>query len=231
MDADALSQLLAHARWVAVGIAFLAGLSFSFSPVALAVLPVSLAYVTRAREPRQALRYAGMFMLGMVVTQVLLGAAAGLAGEGVARIIGRYWGLFLGPVVMLLGLVWAGWIPLRLPALPLRARRATTLWGAFALGVPFSVTVCPVCTPALVALLGVAATTASALIGATLLLAFAVGRAVPIGVGASALGWAEHLPALRRYQHLLDIVGGVLLVFVGLYLLNAYFFWIPALAG
>jgi cytochrome c-type biogenesis protein len=231
MDVDSLSQILAHGQWLAMGIAFLAGLTFSFNPVALAALPVSLAYVTRAREPRQALQYGTMFALGMILTHGVLGAAAGAGGAGVATLIGRYWGLVLGPLLIVLGMLWVGWIRLRLPALGLRARRVGTLWGAFALGAPFSVAVCPICTPALAVLLGVAAGSASAFIGALLLLAFAVGRAIPIAFGASVIGWAERFPAMGRYQRWLDIGGGVLLVLAGLYLLNAYFFWIPALAA
>ena len=215
---------------MAVSVAFLAGLTFSFNPVALAVLPVSLAYVTRAREPRQALQYGAMFVLGMILTHVALGAAAGATGEGVAKLIGRYWGLVLGPVLIALGLAWAGWVPLRLPAVPLRARRATGLWGAFALGAPFSVAVCPVCTPALAVLLGIAASSSSILTGALLLLAFALGRAVPIALGSTAVGCAERFPAIRKYHRWLDVGGGVLLVLAGIYLLNAYFFLIPALA-
>ncbi len=231
MHPDSLSRLLVHGQWVAVGIAFLSGLTFSFNPVALAVLPVSMAYVTRAREPRQALEYGAMFVLGMLLTHILLGAAAGLGGEGVATLIGRYWGLVLGPVLIALGLVWAGWIPLHLPALPLRAQRAGTRWGAFALGAPFSVAVCPVCTPALAVLLGVAASTASAAIGAMLLLAFALGRAVPIALGTSALGVVERFPSIERYRRWFATFAGILLVLAGVYLLNAYFFWVPALAA
>ena len=231
MDADSLSQILAHGQGAAVGIAFLAGLTFSFNTVALAALPVSLAYVTRAREPRQAVQYGAMFVLGMILTHGVLGVAAGVSGAGVAMLIGRYWGLVLGPLLIVLGLVWVGWVRLRLPALVLRARRASSVWGAFALGVPFSVAVCPICTPALGVLLGVAAASASALTGALLLLAFALGRAIPIAFGTSAIGWAERFPAVGRYQRWLDIGGGVLLVLSGLYLLNAYFFWIPALAA
>jgi cytochrome c-type biogenesis protein len=80
-------------------------------------------------------------------------------------------------------------------------------------------------------LLGVAAGSASAFIGALLLLAFALGRAIPIVFGTSLIGWAERFPALGRYQRWLDIGGGVLLVLGGHYLLNAYFFWIPTLAA
>jgi len=63
------------------------------------------------------------------------------------------------------------------------------------------------------------------------LLAFALGRAIPIAFGTSVIGWAERFPAMERYQRWLDIGGGVLLILAGFYLLNAYFFWIPALAA
>jgi cytochrome c-type biogenesis protein len=84
--------------------------------------------------------------------------------------------------------------------LPIRAKRANSAWGAFALGVPFAIAVCPACTPALVVLLGVAATAGSALFGFTLLVAFALGRAVPIMLGAGAVGWLENLKPIARYR-------------------------------
>ena len=105
------------------------------------------------------------------------------------------------------------------------------MWGAFALGAPFSVAICPVCTPALIVLLGVAAGAGSPLFGVLLLLAFAIGRAVPIILGAWAMGVLESLTPLRRSQELFEILGGVTLILSGPYILNAYFFVVPALAG
>jgi cytochrome c-type biogenesis protein len=72
--------------------------------------------------------------------------------------------------------------------------------GAFLLGIPFSLAVCPFCTPALLILLGVAATIGSPLHAMALLLAFALGRAVPILIGAVAIGWLESIRFLGRYQ-------------------------------
>ncbi|WP_147073609.1 cytochrome c biogenesis CcdA family protein [Sulfuriferula plumbiphila] len=112
-----------------------------------------------------------------------------------------------------------------------RAKRATSGWGAFALGIPFSVAICPFCTPALVILLGVATGIGSPLFGATLLLAFALGRAVPIILGAWAIGWLESLKSLRHSQRIFEIIGALLLILSGLYMLNAYFYVIPALAA
>lgn len=223
-------QLVQQGVMAAATAAFLTGLVFSFNPVALAAVPVALAYVTKARETRQAALYGAMFVLGMLVTHVALGFLAGLGGSWVQGLLGRFWGLILGPVLILLGLVWTGWVRLPLPAFALRARRPQGTWGAFGLGVPFSIAVCPACTPALVVLLGVATTLGSAVTGAWLLLAFALGRAVPVVLGSVAVGWLENLRFLAAYRRGFEIAGGLTLVAAGVYMLNAVFIWVPALA-
>lgn len=57
MELETLRQLASQSVGIASGISLLAGLFFSLSPLAIAALPVPLAYVTRAREPREAFRY------------------------------------------------------------------------------------------------------------------------------------------------------------------------------
>lgn len=230
MDADALRQAVAQASLAAAGVGFLAGLVFSFNPVALAAIPVSLAYVTKAREKKQAIQFGAMFILGMLVTHALLGFAAGLGGRWVESLFGRAWGLLLGPLLILLGLMWPGWVRLPLPALGARATRPVGAWGAFMLGIPFSVAVCPVCTPVLVVLLGVVVGLGSPWFGIVLLLAFALGRAIPLALGAATVGWVKSLPGLSAYRRMFEIAGGLTLVAAGLYMLNAYFVWIPDLA-
>lgn len=231
MDAEALRLAVEQAGFASVVIAFLAGLLFSINPVAIAAIPVSLAYITRARDKRTAALFGGMFIFGLIATHVLLGLAAGFGGHWVSGLLGRYWGAILGPILVMLGLVWLGWLRVPLPALSFRAKRVTGMWGAFALGIPFSVAICPVCTPALVVLLGVAATLGSPLLGAAILLAFAIGRSIPIAAGAWAIGSMENWKPLTGYQRLFDVAGGAALILAGLYMLNAYYFLVPKLAG
>ena len=230
METDALRQAVEHAGFATLAAAFLAGLVFSFNPVAVASIPVSLAYVTKARTTRQSILFGVAFTLAMIVVQVLLGFIAGLGGSWAVNIAGRQWGLLLGPVLIILGLLWPGWIRLPLPPLPVRASRPTHVIGAFALGAVFSIAVCPVCTPALVMLLGAAAGFASPFFGAVLLLAFSLGRAIPIALGAWAGGWFENLSVFSKYQKGFEIAGAVVMIASGLYMLNAYYFWIPSLA-
>lgn len=230
MDAEALRQAVEHAGIAAAGFAFLAGFVFSFNPVALASIPVSLAYVTKGRDKNQALLFGGMFILGMALTHVVLGFIAGMGGKWAAEVTGRGWGLFLGPLLIVLGLMWAGWLRIPLPSFGFRASRPTAAWGAFLLGIPFAVAVCPVCTPALVVLLGVTAGIGSVSLGVVLLLAFALGRAVPLAIGAFAVSWLENLKDLSRYRRGFEIAGGVTLIAMGFYMLNAAYVWIPELA-
>jgi len=231
MNPDSLRLAVEHQGVLALGLAFLTGLLFSISPVAIASVPVALAYVTKSRKRTEALRFGAMFVMGLIITHVLLGVAAGLVGRSFEELVGRSWGVLLGPILILLGLVWVGKIPIRLPALSFKIKRPNKAWGAFLLSIPFSVAVCPICTPALVVLLGATAALGSAVWGGLFLLAFALGRAVPIMAGAMAVGWLEHAPTLDRFRRPFEVAGGVMFILSGLYMLNAVFFWVPALAG
>jgi cytochrome c-type biogenesis protein len=230
LDIEQLRIVAQQASLASLAIGFTTGFLFSFNPVALAAIPVSLAYVTKSHEQRVAIHYAAAFVLGMLAVHVVLGAIAALGGMWVQNVLGRYWGLVLGPLMIILGLAWPGWIKLRLPQIALRARRATTIWGAGALGAAFAVAVCPICTPTLVVLLGVAAGVGSITFGVLLLLAFALGRALPIFLGGWAVGALEAMKPLGKHQKAFEILGGIALVLTGLYMLNAFFLVIPELA-
>jgi len=224
INTQLLKDTLQTASWAGIGLAFLTGFLFSFNPVSFASIPMMLAYVTKANEERQALYMGTAFVLGLIVTHVSLGVAAALGGEWVQGIIGRQWGLVLGPVLIVMGLVWAGVINIRMRWFGVKGRKATGLWGAFLLGIPFSVAVCPFCTPALLVTLTASAAIGSVSFGFALLLAFALGRSIPIILGAWSMGWLESLQVLSRHQKGLEISAGIVLMLTGLYLLNEYFF-------
>ena len=203
-----------------LGAALLAGFLFSFTPVAFASIPVVLAYVTRARAFREAVSYGLAFAAGLILTHVALGIGAALGGAWAQSLLSRQWGVVLGPVLILLGLLWTGWLKIPLPWLPLRGKRAATLWGAFLLGMPFTVGICPVCSPGLWIGLGVSASIGSGFYGGLLMLAFALGRVIPLAVGAISIGWLENLKTIERWRRGFEIAGGITLMAIGAYLLN-----------
>lgn len=223
MDIESLRVALSEPSLWGLVLGFTTGFVFSFNPVAIAAIPVTLAYVTKAHAPRRAVQLGGAFIAGMLVTHVVLGVAAALGGVWVKDIMGRWWGLLLGPLLIVLGLIWPGWLKLRLPWFSMRGEKVAGAWGAFLLGIPFSVAICPFCTPALLVMLTAAAGIGSVPFGFALLLAFALGRALPIILGAWGVGWLESLKVLTRWQRTFEVVGGLLLIASGVYLINEYF--------
>jgi cytochrome c-type biogenesis protein len=224
-----MKENLQQASWAGIGISFTAGFIFSFNPVSFASIPVMLAYVTKSfddkeHEERRALLMGGAFVAGMIMTHIALGVIAALGGDWVKSILGRQWGLFLGPLLIVMGLMWSGWLKIRLPWFGVKGKRVTGLWGAFLLGIPFSVAVCPFCTPALMVALTASAAIGSVSFGLALLFAFALGRSVPIILGAWSMGWLESLKVIGRYQKVFEVIAGLVLIVMGLYLLNEYFF-------
>ncbi|MHB1142321.1 MAG: cytochrome c biogenesis CcdA family protein [Sulfuricaulis sp.] len=223
MDIESLRLALIEPSLLGLGVAFAAGFLFSINTVAIAAIPVTLAYVTKAHAPRRAFLLGGAFIAGLLATHIVLGVAAALGGEWVKDAMGREWGLALGPVLILLGLMWPGWLKLRLPWFALRGRIVAGPWGAFLLAIPFSVAICPFCTPALLVTLTAAAAIGSVPFAIALLGAFGLGRSVLIALGAVSLGWLESFQAFTRWQRIFEIVGGLALIGSGVYLINEYF--------
>ncbi len=222
IDLETLRLSLQQASLAGIGVSFLTGLVFSFNPVSFASIPAVLAYVTKAHTQRRALLFGSSFVVGMLITHAVLGVAAALGGEWAMRSIGHEWELLLGPLLVILGLLWPGWLKIRLPWIGLRGKKVSGAWGAFLLGIPFSVAVCPFCTPALMVTLTASAAIGSVPFGLSLLLAFALGRSIPIMIGAWSMGWLESLKSLQRSQKAFEIIAGVTLILTGLYLVRDY---------
>jgi len=223
VDIESLRLALNEPSLFGIGLGFVTGFIFTFNPVAIAAIPVALAYVTKAHETKRAMWLGSAFIAGLITTHIVLGVAASLGGDWVQSVMGRWWGLILGPLLIALGLIWPGWLKLRLPWLSFRGQMVTGMWGAFLLAIPFSVAICPFCTPALLVMLTAAAGIGSVPFGVALLGSFALGRSVPIILGAVGMGWLESLKALARWQKTFEIVGGVTLIVTGVYLIEQYY--------
>ena len=223
MDIESLRLALNEPSLLGIGLGFITGFIFSFNPVAIAAIPVALAYVTKAHETKRAARLGAAFIVGLITTHIVLGVAASLGGEWVQNVMGRWWGLILGPILIVLGLIWPGWLKLRMPWLSFRGHMVSGMGGAFLLAIPFSVAICPFCTPALVVMLTAAAGIGSVPFGIALLGAFALGRSVPIILGAVGVGWLESLKVFARWQKAFEIIGALTLIISGVYLIQQYY--------
>ncbi len=223
-DLLSFKNILKEPSVAGVSVGFMAGLVFSFNPVSFASIPMMVAYVTKAGDKKRAFAMGWAFVAGLIITHVVLGIGAALGGAWVKSVLGREWGLLLGPLLIILGFLWLGWLKIRIPWFKVKGQKATSLWAAFLLGIPFSIAICPFCSPALVVALSASAAIGSVFFGFSLLFAFAVGRSIPILLGSWSMGMLESMSVFVKYQKGFEAVAGVVLIITGLYLLNEYFF-------
>jgi cytochrome c-type biogenesis protein len=214
---------------LAVPVAALAGLVSFFSPCVLPLLPGYLSYVSgvAAQDLESARRgrlLAGalLFVLGFSTVFVLGGALFGSIGLELAR-YQRTLSIIAGIVVIVLGLVFIGFVPLLQRELRVHAVPAVGLAVAPLLGVFFGVGWVPCIGPTLTAVLSLSFATddATASRGAFLTLIYCLGLGIPFVLAALGFGRFMHAVSwFRRHQRLVSIIGGSMLIAVGILLVT-----------
>lgn len=223
IDLEFFKEKLAHPSMYALFLGFLAGFIFSFNPISFASIPMMLAYVVKGKEKNRALILGISFIVGMLVTHIILGLITALGGEWIKGIMGSRWNLIIAPILIFLGIVWSGLIKIKMPWISANAYKVASVGGAFLLAIPFSIAVCPFCTPALLVMLASSTAIGSPLFGMALLGSFALGRSIPMLIGAFSMSWLEKIRIFSVYQRYFEYISSIVLISVGLYLLNGYF--------
>lgn len=200
-----------------LAVAFMAGLISCLSPCVLPVIPVFAAYVSGGRAdggPNVGRARAAGFLLGFAGVFVLLWISLGLIGFALLGAIPTL-RLVAGMAIVVLGLATiAGWQPLMGLG---RWRGAGPLGGSFLLGAGVAVGWTPCIGPTLGAIITLAAASQTVGSGAALLIAYALGMAVPlavIGLGLSRL--RPFILVLTAHHRAFQVASGTLIVGVGL---------------
>lgn len=217
------------ALWVALLIALLAGLISFISPCVLPLVPGYLGFIggtvsggVEGRKPTRGrlLLGVGLFILGFTAVFVLVFVLGGTLGrlfieyqDPITRI--------LGIIVIAMGLVFVGVFGFAQRTLRPRFRENAGLVGAPLLGVAMGVGWAPCIGPTLTAILSISIVQADPWRAAVLALAYSAGLGLPFLVLAVGFGWATaSVTFLKKHIRVLNIIGGVLLVVLGVLMIT-----------
>ncbi|MBI2856861.1 MAG: sulfite exporter TauE/SafE family protein [Chloroflexi bacterium] len=222
--------------WLAYALVLLGGVVSALSPCFTPVLAMFGGYVGGyARDSeRQPLRVSAAFTAGQAVTLAGLGILAVFVGRSVLGVftgyeLDRYIPAAIGIVM---GLHLLRVFRFRLPSFGwLRSQRPGSPGGAFMLGLPFGFVVTPCTIPVFVTIVAYIALNAGLLQGALLMVAYAVGRGVVLGLVAYSAGMVRALRGVKAARYI-ELASGAVMLAASVYLLFLYpFFRIPVLGA
>ncbi len=224
MDAllTTLSQLIVESVWIAPVLAIVAGLLSSFTPCALASVPLIVGYVggLGERTTKRAFLLSLTFAIGSAVTFTTLGIVATAAGSLIGT-SSDIWNLFLGVLMLLMGLQVLGLYEF-IPSTSLTSKFGRTGFiGAFIAGILGGIFSSPCSTPVLIALLAVVAGKGSFTWGVVLLLLYSFGHGILAVVCGTSVGFVQKISISTRYNKLsnaLKIIMGILILLISLYM-------------
>ena len=223
---------------LALPVALLAGLVSFFSPCVVPLLPGYLSYATGLgaaeviegpkRKSRMLLGTSG-FVLGFAVIFVITGVVAGSLGQALYEyrtVINRV----LGVVVIALGLIFAGLLPIGQRDLRPHRVPAVGVAAAPLLGMVFALGWTPCISPTLGVVVNLGFNEGTALRGGLLGFVYALGLGIPFVLAGLAFSRMSRAMAFfREHQQMIMRIGGVLLVVVGLMLLTGAWDWLTSM--
>jgi cytochrome c biogenesis protein CcdA len=216
--------------------AFLLGLLAATAPCQLSTNAAALAIFSGDAVRGRSWKRVALFLSGKTLVYLTLaGVAVWVFGGSFSAPGSLFMGVrrVLGPLMILLGLFMLGWLRLRLP-LPTGAASRLKTWaearggaiGAFGLGTAFGLAFCPTLFWLFFGLMLPTAIASST--GVLFPALFALGTAAPLLLMLALLGRAgqkrEVMGGMRRFNRVLTVVAGVILVLAGLYDTVVYWF-------
>jgi cytochrome c-type biogenesis protein len=220
------------ALWLAIPVAMLAGLVSFLSPCVLPLVPGYLGFLgaavagprtgpvaktaeTRMPGRRQLVLGVLLFILGFSIVFVGITALSGTVGVFLLR-----WGdlmtRILGAVIILMGLVFLGLFGFAQRELRFHVDARAGIIGAPLLGIALGIGWAPCMGPTLSAIVALAFNAGDPGRAAFLGLAYSLGLGIPFLLVALGFGWAtKTIGFLRRHIRVVNIIGGVLLIVLG----------------
>jgi cytochrome c-type biogenesis protein len=205
---------------VSIAVIFTAGLLTSLTPCTISMLPITIGYISSCDDDRTSSSgfvQSLWFALGMATTLAGLGIAATLLGKVYGQ-IGIGLPLIVGTIAILMGLNQLELLPLRMPAglgLEWISKDLPRGLRSYLIGLTFGLVASPCSTPVLATLLAWIGTTQNPLLGAGLLLSYAVGYVAPLVLAGTFTSALKKILEVRKWSGWITPTSGVILIGFG----------------
>ena len=195
---------------------------------ALPVLGVLIGYsgANESADRKLALKKALFFVLGTIVSLMIIGSVAGFVGQVASAGLGRYWMIFAGAVLIFFGLATLGLLPFALSFGQLdniRERFASSgilLTGLILGGLVAVTSLC--CNPIIFGVIGVAVLQGHVVRSVLLLGMFAIGFSLPLGAVLLGVSLSKALFMPKSAEKYVRWVSGGIQLVVGFYFLLTF---------
>lgn len=164
-----------------------------------------------------------LFMLGTIISLMIIGAVAGFVGQVAQTTLGKYWKIFAGVIAVILGLATLKLLPFNISLgkfdlNKFRVSKFGAIITGFILGGIVAVSSLP-CNPGIFIVMG-AAILQGAVVWAMLLLgSYAVGFSLPLGALILGISLGGLSLASKGMDKFLRWIAGAILVIIGFYFL------------
>ncbi|KJQ53763.1 cytochrome c biogenesis CcdA family protein [Microbacterium sp. SA39] len=233
------------ALWIAIPVAMLAGLVSFLSPCVLPLVPGYLGFLGGAVQPRgvssrsarsttggssvrsttgatrgQLVLGVLLFILGFSMVFVAITALGGAASVFLTQ-----WGdlitRILGAIIILMGLVFLGLFGFAQREFRFHVDSKFGIVGAPLLGIALGIGWAPCLGPTLTAIFALSFNAGDPVRAGALGLAYSLGLGIPFLLVALGFGWAtKTIGFLRRHIRVVNIIGGVLLIVLGILMVS-----------
>ena len=221
-------MMLEQGSWLVYALVFLGGVFDSFTPCVYPIIPITVGYIgSHSSQSRlKGFMLSVVYVLGMAMVYVALGALAALTGTLFGRVATHpVTFFFVANICLLLGLsLWDVFI-LEMPAFfknliaaPQQTQRKGFL-GSFLVGMISGLVMGPCTTPVLGLLLFYVAGKQHVFFGVSLLFVFSLGMGMLFILIGTFAGFLAYLPKSGRWMIIVKKILGACLIFAAEYFL------------